>query len=586
MKKIDFKNKDKKLLILGINASRKKNGEALRDGSACVIRLSNGEIENIIAIQEERLSRRRFDPQSIQAVKYCFPSTNEVFDEDILVGFSSALDTIWTESEVRDYIEKEYGLKNIKKIFVVGHHDSHAFEAFATSPFDKSIIIVIDSMGNQLNPKIYGENSWETQTYYIGNRLSTGEITLSVLKRECVKSPGYGQLFRAVTRYVGFPGYHHASKVMAIAGIGKTRLIKRLPLPHSFKNNDLKLSIELDPDNLYSPIQKWLYNCGYRSHTKRNEDWYSSDSYELNGRESLRPLDVELALAVQLGYEEFLKERVKHLVTDTGINNICIGGGCALNCVANARLSEIDICKNVYVGSAPSDSGQGLGNALFVLNKVAPELISTIKPPYFGKKYDESLILNIFSDSKKFLIKEKNIYEFIAKELVLGKIIALFMNESEYGPRALGNRSIIASPEISKFPEISKKIRNIKKREDYQPYAISIILDERCKETINIPPSPYMSFAPILNKDLNSIFSSIVHDDGTCRIQTVTESQNPAFFNIIWQFYCLTGIPGLVNTSLNLRNEPIVETPEDIKSLWDKELLIDILVLNDYYLSR
>lgn len=586
MKTSNLKSNKEDSLILGINACRRLDGVELRDGSACAIHISKDDVQYVAAIQEERLSRRRYDQHSIHAVKYCMPFTFDQLNGNVIVGFSSALDAVWSESQVRNYLEQEYGLKKVEKVYVVGHHDSHAFEAFATSPFDNAIIVVIDSMGNKLNPEIYGENSWETQTYYIGHRSSSGKISLRLLRRECTNKPGYGQLFRAVTRYVGFPGYHHASKVMAIAGIGKKDQFRKFNLPHSFQNNELLLSIDLDPDDLYSPINKWLSKQGYPDHPPRNEEWYNSDNFESNGRKSLRPLDVQLSLAVQLGYEEFLITRVHQLVADTGINNVCIGGGCALNCVANARLLESEVCKNVYVGSSPSDAGQGLGNALFALNKKAPELIRSIKPPYLGKSYDESSIIKTFNDSKGFLIKKKNINQYIAKELSLGKIIALFNNKSEYGPRALGNRSIIASTEISKFPEILEKLRKIKRREDYQPFAVSIIIDERCKDTVDLPSSPYMSFAPILSKGLSSLFFPIIHDDGTCRIQTVTESQNPSFFNIIWNYYLLTGIPGIINTSLNLRGEPIVENPQDLKSLWEREHLIDILVINDYFISR
>lgn len=574
------------VLLLGINASQKKNGEELRDGSACAIQIKHGRLKHITAIQEERLSRRRFDPGSKQAVKYSLSASSMMDNDEIVVGFSSALDKKWTELDAKNFIEHEYGLKKIKRIFVIGHHDSHAYEAFATSPFERAIIIVIDSMGNRLNPYLYGQNAWETQTYYIGQRLSTGQIKLKVIMRECTKTPGYGQLFRAVTRYIGFPGYHHASKVMAISGIGKSQPSRKFPLPHCFENNELNLNIELDPNDLYNPIKKWLSNCGYHDHPPRNEDWYCSENYTNNGRKSLRPLDIELALAVQVGYEEFLIERVRRLVADTGIHDICLGGGVALNCVANSRLLAKKVCNNVYVGSAPSDSGQGLGNALSVLNKTAPNLISSIRPPYLGIQYDEPRVIHTFDLFKKLPIKKGDLSQFIATELSLGKIIAIFLNKSEYGPRALGNRSILASPDFLTFPQILGKLRTIKRREDYQPFAISIVNDERCKVTSHLKSSPYMSFAPVLNKELASIFSSVLHDDGTCRIQTVSKSQNAFYFNILWGFYCITGIPGLVNTSLNLRGEPIVESPEDVISLWDKEPLIDGLIINDYYLSR
>lgn len=565
-------------ILLGINSPMTESGAELRDGNACAITLDSGRIVSVVAIQEERLSGRRYDGGIVNAAQYCLKHSGPA-DAGLRVAFSSALDKAWTKQAAHEFLVEQLKIQP-KRVEVVDHHESHAWEAFATSPFREAVVVVIDSMGNEL-----GEGAvpgWQTHSYYIGRRSDRGVIGFELLYRECTESPGYGQLFRSVTRYLGFPGYHHASKVMAIAGIGKGEGRNALPHPHWFRSGRLEMTVDLDPDDVFAPLQQWVETAGGKPHPPRCEDWYCKDDYRLNGRSSLRWMDKEIAVAVQSGYEAFLLERVASLVETTGISNVCIGGGCALNCVANARLLQQGVAKKVYVGSAPGDCGQGLGNALKLLNAVSPAETAHVSPPFLGVTYSQAQVLRACRECQVEPAQIGNVASKVAGELASGRIVAVAAGGSEYGPRALGNRSILAAPDQS----LLSTLQRIKCREDYQPFAISTLSSLSSRLFRVAPESPYMSFAPIMDGADSDTMASVIHDDLTCRVQTVDRHRNPLLHDILMEFHALTGIPGIVNTSLNLRGEPIAENPRLVLKLWERAQEIDGVVLGDAYLTR
>ena len=570
-------------IYLGINSPVTRYGEQLRDGNVSGYSVSDGKV---ISIQEERISKRRYDGDVRKSIEYCLTNLKYNLDTQLHVAFSSALDRHWTIGEATKLLINEYGLA-VKSLEIVDHHESHAWEAFALSPYDEAIVIVIDSMGNSISNKDGGE-VWETHSYYIGRRSPAGQVTINILFRECDLEPGYGQLFRAATWYVGFPGYHHASKLMAIAGIGKNISIQNELLPpHTFIDDKLSMNIDLDPNEFFNPIRKWLLNGWGYDHPPRDESWYLSGHYLDKGRSSLRPDDIALALMVQNGYENFLIERLSKLISETGINNVCFGGGCALNCVANAKVFQKGITSNIYVGNAPSDTGQSLGNLLYLCNKYIGIDRNKFKLPYLGAASD---FANAEINGAFLKANDRSLdvfIESIVNDLKNGKILAIMQSGSELGPRALGNRSIIASPSLDTCPEILNRLFRIKSREDYQPFAVAVQEENINLLVDNMPPSPFMSFAPIVNGKLGHTIQSVIHDDGTCRIQTVSKKSNELFYNILNLFYIKTGIPALINTSLNLRSEPIIETIDDAQSLWERAPDIDgIIVGSNYYLRN
>jgi carbamoyltransferase len=434
-------------------------------------------------------------------------------------------------------------------VTVVPHHDSHALEAFAPSGFDEALVVVVDSAGNLLDGTVAG-GLWENETIYRGVRRAGGRCDLELLARDFTPGFGYGQLFRAVTRYVGFPGYHHASKVMAMAGIAHDRE-SPLPPPHQpLSSQRSQMAWPLDGSDPVPSLCAWLDHLGFDHPGPRSQDWYAKGTHEANGRASLRPTDLLLAAWVQRGWEQHLTERVGELAEQTGIRRVCMGGGVALNCVANARLLDSVGVDAVHVGVAPGDHGQGLGNLVALLNERAPEHIDVaVRPPYFGGADREPSC-----DPAE-----------AAERLLHHQILAVCRGTAEYGPRALGHRSLLALPVSS----VAERLRAVKQREDYQPFAVCLT-SEYAVEKWSDCSSPYMSFAPSLAGQGAIDLADVLHDDGTCRLQTVSADSDPWLHELLGHLKTAGQPPVLVNTSLNLRGEPMVDEASDAQGLADR----------------
>lgn len=527
-------------VYLGVSSPWRSDGGELRDGNAAGLRIDATGVVSVHAATEERLSGRRYDPCLQRCVPRVLQRLGASSDDDLHVAMSSALGPVFTVHEAHEVFRRATGLEPTS-IMVVAHHDAHALEAFVPSPFSEALVVVTDSAGNH-RARADGTSYWENQTIYRGSRLPNGGCNLEPVARDFLDQFGYGQLFRAVTRYVGFPGYHHASKVMAFAGIGHDREV-RLPVPHEFSpEGEPRMRWAIDSDDPVACLRAWLDELGFDDGGPRDHSWFEAGSHVTNGRSSVRPTDIELSVWVQRGWEDQLLTRVGHLVGQTGISNICLGGGVALNCVANARLIAEKGVDRVHVGCAPGDHGQGLGNLYALLNELAPELTEVPAPPYFcpeGGLLDT--VWNDRADEATALLAD-------------GRILAVCRGIAEYGPRALGHRSLLCTP----VPAATERLRMVKQREDYQPFAVCVTEDYADAHLEGIA-SPFMSFAPRVRGQAASDLSDVVHDDGTCRVQTVSLRSDP------WLHRVLVGLaeagrpPLLVNTSLNLRGSPMVD---------------------------
>ena len=563
-------------VYLGLTAPTMKDGSETRDGNACAIRVhENGTVSRLVGIQEERLTGRRYDNGVTASIAYCLGALDYTNADTLYVAFSNCMEEPWTPAEVSALLLNS-GLM-ADEITIVDHHISHAFEAFVGSGFRSALVLVIDGRGNAVTAD--GIDGFESQSYYRFESTPEGQIVFTRLGTECLTRPGYGELFRSGTRCIGFPGYHHASKLMAIAGIAKARGIRFENL-NTYVDDRLELAIPIEQEDVYTPIVNWFAEQGI-AYTPRSEAWYSAVNYESNGASSIREYDYFLARSIQESYEAFLLHRVQSLCRETGETNVCIGGGNALNCVANGSLLQHTSLK-VHVGYAPSDAGQSLGNLAYALNRqgmLSSIDCSVFATPYIGMPCTDEQVEEALGNYAQLAVEQLSASEMvqrIADDIIQGKIVGLSVGGAEFGPRALGHRSILGRADSA---DVIERLRAIKHREDYQPFALSAL-----EGTFPGLISPFMSFAPIIDCDAHPSIRRVVHADHTCRIQTIAHSSDSLLGKVL-ALLKEQGIEGIINTSFNGRGKPIAETPEDALRLFCAGGGMDSLALGSYYIT-
>lgn len=561
-----------KFRTIGINIGKTSSGIKLMDGGCALV--ENG--KPITAISEERLSRKKYDGGFIRSFYYCLESNGlKTKDIDLFV-FSNCCDEPLGHSFLRKVLSSENLSIPKEKIMINrSHHLAHAYSAFFLSPFDSALILVADNEGNILEKKFsnYRLNRMERTSVYYGNR---NEIKLISRYHDGYKQLGVGAAYNYVTQWIGFASHQEAGKTMALAAYGKDDL-KNLKI--FGKNKKCLLGNRSDFTEQIFEIRNYLLRK-----KKIDINDFRNDTY--------RPskMQKEVAYLIQKETERILIEIVSENIRKKPTNNLCIAGGVGLNCVANYKLLENTTINNIFIQPASGDSGQPLGNALIGYYSLCNSKDINgynLENIYLGRKYKKRDIVKALKEiDGRIRISETDgdNYSKIAKLLEKGKIIGLYQNQSEFGPRALGNRSIIADPRNEKTKE---KLFQIKAREYYRPFA-PVILEESFKDYFECRKTDRSSFMllaiPAKKAKINEI-PSVIHLDGTARVQTVNSRQNKRYYNIIKEFRSLTGIPVLLNTSFNRSGEPLVETPEDALRCF-KETEIDCLILGDYLLEK
>ena len=552
------------MLQLGISAF-------YHDSAACIVR--DGKV--VCAIEEERFTEIKHDDSfPVNAISWvlkqakirhiseidevCWYENPDVKKDRVLKTFAKR--PIKTLFKKIKYLAKYHFLapdilmyiyfKYSGKIEYVDHHLSHAAFSYFTSPYKSAAILTVDGVGE-----------WETVTI---SKAVNGKLT----KKLFIDFPNsLGMLYSTITAYLGFKPNEGEYKVMGLAPFGD-------PDKYFKKLND----IFTNKSNKFEIDQKYF-------------TWEYSDSIMFNldlckllgiapkfPEEPLTQDHKDLAASLQKVYEMQFGKLLKIAKKLTKSSNICLGGGCAYNGVANIKAYEY--FKSVHIPFAPSDAGSAIGACLYRYKGIRKDNSS----PYLGDSYKDSEIkstLDFFSN----VIYFKNYYneellQEIAKSIKEEKIIALFRERMEFGARALGNRSIIASP---KFAETRKKLNKIiKKREGFRPFAPSVTL-ETSEDYFGIKePVPYMN---IVAKNKTKLFEAATHIDGTSRVQTVTEESNPSYYKLLKEVGKLTGHEVVLNTSFNLKDQTITRTPlQAIERYLDSE--IDILVLGNYIITR
>ena len=592
------------MIILGISAF-------YHDSAAAII--ADGKI--IAAAQEERFSRVKHDLTfPFKAIKYCLEFAKiQIQDLDFVIfyekpflkferlletyiGFSPKgyesfkvsmpswiTDKLFQKNIIKKNLEEISSTKfDMSKLLFSEHHMSHAASAFYPSPYKKSAIIVMDGVGE-----------WATTS------IAIGENNKIKILSEIHFPHSIGLLYSAFTYFLGFKVNSGEYKVMGLAPYGKP-IFKKKILQHLVKTFD---------DGSFQINQKYFnYSTGF---TMTNDKF--DKLFRMKRRKENEPLNqkhMNIATSIQKVIELIVLKIAKRAFDLTKCNNLCLAGGVALNCVSNSKILREKIFKNIWVQPASGDAGGSIGSALYAyysyLNK--KRIIKNIDPmngSFLGPKFTNNEI-------KKTLDKLKIKYRFLdtntiinktTKLIVQRKTIGWFQDRMEFGPRALGHRSILGDPRSKKMQKIMNL--KIKFRESFRPFAPSI-LEEDSKQWFNLDvESPYMMLVAQLNKKkriklktnqnkLNglkllyvnrSVVPAITHVDYSARLQTVNKKYNTKFYKLIKKFKELTKCPLLINTSFNVRGEPIVCTPKDAVECFMSTNL-DVLILENYFILK
>lgn len=592
-----------KTYILGISAF-------YHDSAAAV--LCNGEI--IAAAQEERFTRKKADASfPIEAIKFCLnyagikiSDINEIvfYDKPILkfdrilasylhtapLGIRSFLKAIplWLREKlwIEDQIKKD--LMYEKDILFTQHHQSHAASAFYPSPFNETAILTVDGAGE-----------WATTAVSLGKGNK-----LDIL--ETLEFPhSLGLLYSAFTYYCGFKVNSGEYKLMGLAPYGKPIYKEKILNNLVQVNTDGSISLNLKFFNFISGLK--MINkkfCKLFGMPPRRPE------------EPLTQFYMDIAASIQEITNEIIVAMAKHAKELTGCKNLCFAGGVALNCSANNVLAKSGIFENIFIQPAAGDAGGALGAALYAHyalhgnirnpqnnNDVIPQLPGL--GPDFSPEEIEKLLKHYGLNYKK--MSDDDLYKYCAEKLNDQQIIGWFQGRMEFGPRALGYRSIIADPRSA---DMQKKMNlKIKFRESFRPFAPAV-MEDFADEYFDIPSSskyltPYMlTTTQILRKHLKNVESfdstenkisllgidrstinAVTHLDGSARVQVVREKDNPKFYKLLREFYRQTKMPMVVNTSFNVRGEPIVCTPQDALYCFFASN-IDILVLECFILEK
>jgi carbamoyltransferase len=590
------------MYILGVSAY-------YHDSAACLVK--DGEI--LAAAQEERFTRKKHDHRfPAEAVKFCLERAGITGEEVDLVAFydkpllkfERLIETyidyapsgirsflmampLWLREKIwiRDQIAKSSNYKG--KVLFTEHHESHAASAFFPSPFESAAVLTMDGVGE-----------WATSSYGYGRG---NELHLLA---ELHFPHSLGLLYSAFTYYTGFKVNSGEYKVMGLAPYGEPRYVQRMLDELVDLREDGSLRLNMKYFNFAHGLT--MTNSAF---DKLFEGPPRKPESELTQRE------MDLARSVQEVTEMSMLRMANHVHRETGEKNLCLAGGVALNCVGNGRILRDGPFENVWIQPAAGDAGGSLGAALSVWYQ------------YLGNKRDVSVVCGAHSDGMKgaylgpsfsneqirsFLettganfrrVERSELANYVAKLLAEEKVVGWFQGPMEFGPRALGGRSILGDP---RSPRMQTQMNlKIKFRESFRPFAPSV-LRERVSDYFEMDcDSPYMLLVAPVNKHLRRAMSetelgkfgidklnvvrstipAVTHVDYSARVQTVRQEDNPMYYDMIAAFERLTGCPVVVNTSFNVRGEPIVCTPEDAYTCFMRTEM-DCLVLEDYVLRK
>ena len=544
----------------------------------------------VAAVEEERFSRKKFDDDFPKmAIEWCLKEAKitpaqidsvAFYDKPVLKferlldnyiavaprGLFSFLDTIpkwlhkrlWIKSDIKKALN---GFKG--EIVFPEHHMSHAAHTFYTSPFEEAAILTVDGVGE-----------WSTTSFGFAKKDSL-KLT------DDIRWPhSLGLLYSAFTYFLGFQVNEGEYKLMGLASYGK-------PIFYDTILNNL---IDVKEDgSIHLDMSYFAFTYDKVMTNQKFAKLFGIDPRSKN--QEAKQIHFDIGASVQKVLEDILLKMVNHVYKKTKMKNLCLGGGVALNGVANFRIVKEGPFDHVHIPPSPGDAGSAVGCAQYLyyiyhrnLRKIEKDESKVIlENVYVGPSYNDDEIKS-FLDSKRIHYEKLDSDDILvrtAKLIAEGNIVGWYQGKMEWGPRALGCRSILADPRKAEMKDILNE--KIKHRESFRPFAPSI-LEECVSEYFDIDrTSPYMLLVANVKKPKD--IPAVTHVDGTGRLQTVNQKANPLYYNLINEFYKITKVPVIINTSMNVMGEPIVNTPEQAYQMIVKTDM-DYIVMGNYLVKK
>ena len=574
------------MYILGINAYH-------ADSSAAIFK--DGEL--VAATEEERFRRiKHWAGFPSEAINFCLREAGITLNEvdHITIGRDPKAkvwkkvkfvlanihkrntllaDRIKNSSKVKSIEAELAAISSLKeeqikpKIFNVEHHRSHLASAFFASPFDEAAILSIDGSGD-----------------FTTTMIATGKDNqITVL--DSVDFPvSAGLFYTAFTQFLGFPHYGDEYKVMGLAPYGKPMFADKI-----------RKIIHFEPNGLFSWDPEYFANTteiklDYTTNVPQISTLFGSKMIDVFGMpramgEELTQQHKDLAASVQVVCEELILHILDHLHQRTGMKNVCIAGGVAQNSVANGKIIEKTKFENLYIPSAGHDAGISMGSALYAYNHILKQPRGkAIYSAYTGSRFSndevESFLRSRGISYKR--MEDEVLFQKIVDKLVEPGVVGWFNGRAEFGPRALGARSILADPRNAHAKELLNS--KIKRRESFRPFAPSILKEHVAEYFTKVEDVPFMEKVFPIKEEKRALIPAVTHVDGTGRLQTVTKEVSPRYHQLIETFRRTTGVPILLNTSFN-ENEPIVNTPAEALDCFLRTQM-DMLVLENCVIER
>ena len=571
--------------ILGLNCYH-------ADSSACII--SNNKL--VAAAEEERFTRiKHFAGFPDQSINFCLEASKIKISEIDAICINTnplaniyakskylikegGLKTIFEKSKIKIKkrnqiiieLKKRYDLKKIPKIYYFNHHDCHHFSSYFASNLKEAASLSLDGFGDFVSTSFgyFKKNKFKKfQQIYFPDSL--------------------GIFYTAITQFLNFENYGDEYKVMGLAAYGVPKYKDEMyKIIQKDKEKFFKLNLK------YFKHHKDNHNYMWNNEHPKIKNLFTNSLYTLfnikNKQKITEKHKADIAASAQIVFEEILISMCNFLYKKTKSKNLLLSGGCAMNTLANGQIISKTGFKNIFIQPAAPDNGGALGAAYLgnlILNK---KRAYPFKNSYLGPSFTDNQILDEFENYKYKIVMETSnkfdikFYDHIANLLSKKKVIGWFQDKMEWGARALGNRSIIADPRKFNMKNIIN--RKIKFRERFRPFAPIILENESKKWFTSIKSEPYMMKIYNVKKNKSNLIQAVVHEDGTSRVQTVKSKENLKMYNLLKAFKKKTGIPMLINTSLN-ENEPIVCSPKEAFELLIRTNL-DYLVISRFIFKK
>jgi carbamoyltransferase len=569
------------LNILGINAFH---------GDASAALLSNGQL--LTAVEEERFNRiKHWAGFPALAATACLKGTDSADLEHVAISRNPCA-FFWSKvkraalrpgdwrrvaSRAKNSVRitrlasdlADSGLVNPERVQIhhVEHHRAHLASAFFASPFEEAAVASIDGFGD------FSSFMWGVGR---DNHLDI---------RGSVQFPhSLGLFYTAFTQFLGFPKYGDEYKMMGLAAYGEPRFCRQVRDVIKVDNGAVRLNLDYFVHHSIGVDMTWDGGEPLLGNV------YSPRMIEAFGqprapRSEIQQQHADLAASVQAVFEDQYFALLNTVYERTKLRRLCLAGGVALNCAANGKIFEKTPFQDVYVQAAAHDAGTSIGAALYVWHQILKRPRSFVmRHVYYGPEYTDSEIQGNLDaggiDSQR--LSEDQLVCRAADEIASGKIVGWFQGRMEFGPRALGNRSILADPRRKDMKDVLNK--RIKYREPFRPFCPSVLAEATGDYFETDYPSPFMVQAYKIKPEQRTSIPAVTHEDGTGRLQTVEQDVNPRYWKLLKRFGELTGVPVLLNTSFN-ENEPIVNTPMEALDCFLRTNM-DVMVIGSFLVSK